>query len=86
MLELVSIEIAYMIWFVLTILMVQTSCWWQRGYLAPEYAITGQLTRKSDVYSFGVLILQIVSGRSIVDFDMELGEHYLVEKVWSYIW
>ncbi|CAN6568586.1 unnamed protein product [Malus baccata var. baccata] len=53
------------------------------GYLAPEYAITGHLTRKSDVYSFGVLILQIVSGRSIVDFDMELGEHYLVEKAWE---
>ncbi|MED6195487.1 hypothetical protein PIB30_038337 [Stylosanthes scabra] len=34
------------------------------GYLAPEYAIGGQLTLKADVYSFGVLILEIVSGRS----------------------
>ncbi|VVA12257.1 PREDICTED: putative serine/threonine- [Prunus dulcis] len=53
------------------------------GYLAPEYAISGHLTRKSDVYSFGVLILQIVSGRSAVDFDLELGEHYLVQKAWE---
>ncbi|KAL5575451.1 hypothetical protein UlMin_017150 [Ulmus minor] len=34
------------------------------GYLAPEYALGGQLTLKADVYSFGVLILEIVSGRS----------------------
>ncbi|KAJ9181588.1 hypothetical protein P3X46_009704 [Hevea brasiliensis] len=53
------------------------------GYLAPEYAITGHLTRKSDVYSFGVLLLEIISGRSVVDFDLELGEHYLVRKAWQ---
>lgn len=34
------------------------------GYLAPEYALGGQLTLKADVYSFGVLVLEIVSGRS----------------------
>ncbi|CAA7394064.1 unnamed protein product [Spirodela intermedia] len=34
------------------------------GYLAPEYAISGRLTRKADVYSFGVLLLEIISGRS----------------------
>ncbi|KAJ6986906.1 serine/threonine-protein kinase [Populus alba x Populus x berolinensis] len=51
------------------------------GYLAPEYAISGRLTRKTDVYSFGVLLLEIISGRKAVDFDPELGEHYLVEKV-----
>ncbi|XWS18339.1 hypothetical protein CRYUN_Cryun32bG0035300 [Craigia yunnanensis] len=34
------------------------------GYLAPEYALGGQLTMKTDVYSFGVLLLEIISGRS----------------------
>ncbi|OVA06500.1 Protein kinase domain [Macleaya cordata] len=34
------------------------------GYLAPEYALLGQLTKKVDIYSFGVLLLEIVSGRS----------------------
>ncbi|KAG8651200.1 hypothetical protein MANES_07G101400v8 [Manihot esculenta] len=53
------------------------------GYLAPEYAISGHLTRKSDVYSFGVLLLEIVSGRTAVDFDLELGEYYLVDKAWE---
>ncbi|XP_074349570.1 putative serine/threonine-protein kinase [Apium graveolens] len=53
------------------------------GYLAPDYAISGHLTRKSDVYSFGVLLLEIVSGRTAVDFDPQLGEYYLVEKAWE---
>lgn len=53
------------------------------GYLSPEYAISGRLTRKSDVYSFGVLLLEIISGRSVVDFDMEHGEHFLVDKAWD---
>ncbi|XP_058073059.1 cold-responsive protein kinase 1-like, partial [Magnolia sinica] len=37
------------------------------GYLAPEYAIRGQLTRKADIYSFGVLLLEIVCGRCNTD-------------------
>ncbi|KAM0068641.1 putative protein kinase RLK-Pelle-DLSV family [Helianthus debilis subsp. tardiflorus] len=53
------------------------------AYLSPEYAITGHLTRKSDVYSFGVLLLEIITGRSIVEFDVEHGEHFLVDKAWD---
>ncbi|CAK9187427.1 unnamed protein product [Ilex paraguariensis] len=53
------------------------------GYLSPEYAISGHLTRKSDVYSYGVLLLEMVSGRSIVDFDLERGEQFLVDKAWE---
>ncbi|KAK9089345.1 hypothetical protein Scep_028427 [Stephania cephalantha] len=34
------------------------------GYLAPEYAIGGKLTKKADVYSFGVLTLELISGRA----------------------
>lgn len=37
------------------------------GYLAPEYALYGQLTEKSDVYSFGIVILEIMSGRRALD-------------------
>ncbi|KAK7320978.1 hypothetical protein VNO77_30991 [Canavalia gladiata] len=37
------------------------------GYVAPEYALYGQLTEKSDVYSFGIVILEIMSGRKVVD-------------------
>ncbi|GAB4830994.1 hypothetical protein Ancab_005006 [Ancistrocladus abbreviatus] len=34
------------------------------GYMAPEYAMTGQFSIKSDVYSFGVIVLEIVSGKT----------------------
>ncbi|XP_049342657.1 putative serine/threonine-protein kinase [Solanum verrucosum] len=53
------------------------------GYLSPEYAISGHLTRKSDVYSFGVLLLEIISGCPVIAFDIERGEHFLVKKAWE---
>ncbi|KAK4377698.1 hypothetical protein RND71_003994 [Anisodus tanguticus] len=48
-----------------------------------EYAISGHLTRKPDVYSFGVLLLEIVSGCPVIAFDIERGEHFLVNKAWE---
>ncbi|KNA16239.1 hypothetical protein SOVF_090890 [Spinacia oleracea] len=53
------------------------------GYLAPEYAISGHLTRKSDIYSFGVLLLHMVSGLPVVESNLEQGDTYLVKKVWK---
>ncbi|XP_052179125.1 cold-responsive protein kinase 1 isoform X2 [Diospyros lotus] len=52
------------------------------GYLAPEYAIGGQLTRKADVYSFGVLLVEIVSGRCNTNTRLPIGEQYLLERTW----
>ncbi|KAK4593829.1 hypothetical protein RGQ29_017777 [Quercus rubra] len=49
------------------------------GYVAPEYACTGMLNEKSDVYSFGILIMEIISGRSPVDYNRPQGEVHLVE-------
>ncbi|XP_022717236.1 cold-responsive protein kinase 1-like isoform X2 [Durio zibethinus] len=53
------------------------------GYLAPEYAIRGQLTRKADIYSFGVLLLEIVTGRSNTNRKLPLSEQYLLERAWN---
>ncbi|XP_058743116.1 probable serine/threonine-protein kinase PBL2 [Vicia villosa] len=39
------------------------------GYAAPEYVATGHLTLRSDVYSFGVVLLELLTGRRVVDDD-----------------
>ncbi|XP_014498218.1 probable serine/threonine-protein kinase At1g01540 isoform X1 [Vigna radiata var. radiata] len=49
------------------------------GYVAPEYACTGMLTEKSDIYSFGILIMEIITGRSPVDYARPQGEVNLIE-------
>ncbi|GJN01735.1 hypothetical protein PR202_ga19022 [Eleusine coracana subsp. coracana] len=53
-----------------------------RGYLAPEYAIRGQVTKKSDIYSFGVLLLEIVSGRCNTNTRLPSGDQFLLERTW----
>lgn len=55
-----------------------------RGYLAPEYAIRGQLTRKADVYSLGMLLLEIVCGRRNRDSRLPPKEKFLLELVWNF--
>lgn len=53
------------------------------GYLAPEYAIRGKLTRKADIYSFGVLLMEIVSGRCHTNRRLPAGEQNLLERAWT---
>ncbi|KAK1387719.1 putative vascular endothelial growth factor receptor 2 (VEGFR2) [Heracleum sosnowskyi] len=52
------------------------------GYLAPEYAVRGYLTKKSDVYSFGVVLLKILTGRTrngiLYVMDAEIKGQYTV--------
>lgn len=52
-----------------------------RGYLAPEYAIGGKLTRKADIYSFGVLLVEIVSGRCNTNSRLPVEDQYILERV-----
>lgn len=37
------------------------------GYLAPEYAESGNLSTKTDVYSYGVVLLQLITGLRTTD-------------------
>ncbi|GER52750.1 kinase family protein [Striga asiatica] len=53
------------------------------GYLAPEYAIRGQLTRRADIYSFGVLLIEIVSGRNNTNTRLPIEEQYILERTWQ---
>lgn len=43
-------------------------------YVAPEYAKTGMLNERSDVYSFGVLVMEVITGRTPVDYTRPADE------------
>ncbi|KAH9288585.1 hypothetical protein KI387_032702 [Taxus chinensis] len=53
------------------------------GYTAPEYATQGQLTDKADVYSYGMLVLEIVSGRKIIDSKLPPEMELLLQWAWN---
>ncbi|XLR46903.1 hypothetical protein HN51_030971 [Arachis hypogaea] len=57
------------------------------GYVAPKYACTEMLTKKSDVYNFRILIIDIITGKSPVDYSKPQGEELidlnLLEKPFS---
>ncbi|CAD6341913.1 unnamed protein product [Miscanthus lutarioriparius] len=48
------------------------------GYCAPEYAMTGKLTKMSDIYSFGVVLLELITGRRAIDVARPSEEQVLV--------
>ncbi|KMZ64017.1 putative LRR receptor-like serine/threonine-protein kinase [Zostera marina] len=52
------------------------------GYLAPEYAIRGQLTEKADVFGFGIVALEVIYGRMNTDHSMGPDKTYLLEWAW----
>ncbi|KAM3374188.1 lysM domain receptor-like kinase 3 [Capsicum galapagoense] len=42
-----------------------------RGYISPEFQLTGVATQKSDVYAFGVVLLELFSGEEPVRFKYD---------------
>ncbi|XP_059652570.1 probable LRR receptor-like serine/threonine-protein kinase RKF3 [Cornus florida] len=55
------------------------------GYVAPEYALYGQLTERSDVFSFGVVLLELLSGKNAV-LSVDGGHaQLLTDWAWSQV-
>uniref|UniRef100_A0A0E0ECI7 Uncharacterized protein n=1 Tax=Oryza meridionalis TaxID=40149 RepID=A0A0E0ECI7_9ORYZ len=55
------------------------------GYMAPEYAIHGNVSPKIDIFSFGVLVLEIVTKRKNCSYgDGTTDTVNLLSDVWSY--
>ncbi|XP_061341367.1 probable LRR receptor-like serine/threonine-protein kinase RKF3 [Gastrolobium bilobum] len=55
------------------------------GYVAPEYALYGQLTERSDVFSFGVLLLELLSGKKALETDHDGQPSALTDMAWSLV-
>ncbi|OEL25062.1 Cysteine-rich receptor-like protein kinase 10 [Dichanthelium oligosanthes] len=53
------------------------------GYMAPEYAIHGNVSPKVDIFSFGVLVLEIVTRRRNTGFDDSDTTVNLLSDVWN---
>ncbi|KAI4383999.1 hypothetical protein MLD38_009774 [Melastoma candidum] len=64
---------------------VSTRVMGTHGYAAPEYLATGHLTTKSDVYSFGVVLLEMLSGRRVLDKNRPGVEQNLIEWAKPYL-
>ncbi|KAL6126448.1 hypothetical protein ACLB2K_074497 [Fragaria x ananassa] len=45
-----------------------------RGYMAPEFQLSGVVTQKFDVYAFGVVMLELMSGDEPLKYMMEAEE------------
>ncbi|XP_015697519.1 tyrosine-protein kinase JAK2-like isoform X1 [Oryza brachyantha] len=57
-----------------------------RGYIAPEYCYSGEISTKSDIFSLGVLIIEIVTGLKVDSSSQDISSQEFignVRKNWS---
>lgn len=51
------------------------------GYLAPEYVENGIVSVRTDVYSFGIVLIQLISGRKVVESNTK--DHQQSLRQWA---
>ena len=56
-----------------------------RGYLAPEYMLTYQLTKESDVYSFGVVLVELLAKEKAFSVEKVDKERSLAMQFLSFL-
>ncbi|KAL3820323.1 hypothetical protein ACJIZ3_006228 [Penstemon smallii] len=61
---------------------VETTIAGTMGYLAPEYCMHAIASVMSDIYSLGIVVLEIVSGRRLMDW-VQSNDQSLVEYAWK---
>ncbi|GMI67124.1 FERONIA [Hibiscus trionum] len=49
------------------------------GFMAPEYALRGELTEKSDIFSFGVVLFEVLFGRRNYNDTLPPNQVYLLD-------
>lgn len=64
---------------------VSTRVMGTHGYAAPEYVATGHLTPKNDIYSFGIVLLEMMTGRRVLDENRTAKEKDLVKWAMPYL-
>ncbi|KAF5757475.1 putative protein kinase RLK-Pelle-CrRLK1L-1 family [Helianthus annuus] len=57
---------------------VSSRCMGTTVYLDPEYYMTGHLNMKSDIYNFGGVLLETITGQTILDVRRPEGQENLV--------
>ncbi|KAL0360306.1 UNVERIFIED_CONTAM: Proline-rich receptor-like protein kinase PERK13 [Sesamum radiatum] len=60
---------------------IQTKLLGALEYLAPEYAENGICSVKTDVFSFGIVLIQLISGRKVVDPTRD--NHHQSVRQWA---
>ncbi|XP_028789091.1 proline-rich receptor-like protein kinase PERK1 [Neltuma alba] len=46
---------------------IMTQVMGNQGYIAPEFAVSGNYSEKSDIFSFGIVLLELITGRQPVN-------------------
>ncbi|KAL5703767.1 non-specific serine/threonine protein kinase [Ranunculus cassubicifolius] len=49
------------------------------GYLAPEYVESGIVSVRTDVYAYGIVLLQLISGRKVIEDKVEGKQQFLLQ-------